>query len=76
VSLFRFGVFRLKVSFAMIAVAREIGVSIIETGRNFVANIIFSIREKCARVVLRFKRIFDSLDAGSYPECIRKVVNN
>jgi hypothetical protein len=57
-------------------VSREIGLSIIETGRNFTVNIDFSILEKCARVVLRFKRIFSNPDAGLYPECIRKVVHN
>jgi hypothetical protein len=60
----------------MAVVAHEIGLSIIETSRNLVVNEDFSILEKCARVVLRFKRIYNIPDAGLYPECIRKVVHN
>jgi hypothetical protein len=64
------------VSFTLAVVAREVGLSIIESGRNLTVNIDFSTFEKCVEVVLRFKRICNSPDAGLYPECIRKAVHN
>jgi hypothetical protein len=51
----RLDVVRLKMSFTVTEVHREIGLFIIETGRNFVMNIDFSLIEKCTVVMSRFK---------------------